>query len=273
MRPISRSRLVFALAALASAISAGRAAGQSAIGLTFTVRADASHEPLSGAHVEVMGTGRAANTAADGTARLRVAPGPALIEVRRLGFATERFSINLPQADTMGIDVDLREAAIRLAGVTATSTATELALRESGFYDRQRMGIGVFLTARDINRHPAARTVDALRRVPGVRLVRYLEQGRRAAGDGDPSATNVVEDYRIAAARGSASIVSGGSCFMNLYVDDIDMGDAAMPNIPVRDVVAMEVYRGSAETPARYRKAMNGCGAVVIWTTRGRPSS
>ncbi len=255
------------LALLALLAAAGPAAAQGGVELSFTIRAEDGGEPLAGAQVEVLGTRRVATAGSDGVARLRVPEGPALFEVRKLGYGTERFSLNLPATDTLGIDVALAVAPVRLRGLEATATATQVALRDAGFYDRQRTGIGVFLTGRDIARHPGARLIDAFRRVPGLRVVRDLSPTGPQAGS--RSSMDIDEMYRIATTRGTTTILGSPSCWLEIYMDDLPVGAEALTSLPVSEVVAIEVYRG-AETPGRFRTTSNGCGAVVLWTKRGR---
>ncbi|HET7229162.1 MAG TPA: carboxypeptidase-like regulatory domain-containing protein [Longimicrobium sp.] len=241
------------------------AAAQGGVDVSLTIRAEGGGAPVAGAQVEVMGTRRGATAGADGVAHIRVPPGPALFEVRKLGYRTERFSVQLPATDTLGIDVDLTVAPVQLRGVEATATATEVALRDAGFYDRQKMGIGVFLTGNRIARNPASPLIDAFRGVPGVRVVRYLAPMTRRSGP--RSTTDIDTEYRVAASR-----AAGRECWMDLYVDDVNVGPEVLKNLPAREVVAVEVYRGPSEMPAKYRKTDNRCGAVVIWTRQGRAS-
>lgn len=257
--------LAAALLALASAALAAPVAAQRGVDVSLNIRAEGGG-PVQGAQVEVMGTRRTATANADGVAHIRVPPGPALFEVRKLGYRTERFTLDLPATDTLGIDVDMAAAPLRLRGLTATATPTERALRDNGFYDRQQMGIGVFLTGRDIARRPGAPLVDAFRRVPGVRVVRVLP--RMSLRTGSRSATDIDEQYAVAGTRGAGT----SACFMDLYVDDVNTDYSYLSQIAVSDVVAMEVYRGPAEMPGKYRKTANGCGAIVIWTRQGSGS-
>ena len=256
---------LFALLAVAAPTRA-----QESVDVSITVRAEEGGVPVAGAQVEVMGTRRFATANDHGVARLRVPVGPALFEIRKLGYGTERFSLNLPATDTLGIDVALAESPVRLRGLEATATATQVALRDAGFYDRQQMGIGVFLTERDVARHPAARLIDAFRRVPGIRVVRYLPPMGPTAGD--RSAMDIDEQYWIATSRGGTAISGSPRCWLEVYVDDMPMGPEALNTIPASEVAAVEVYRGAAETPAKYRKTYNSCGAVVLWTRQGRRS-
>jgi len=255
--------LAVALVALASAALAAPVAAQRAVDVSITIRAEGGGEPVQGAEVEVMGTRRLATANASGVARIRVPPGPALFEVRKLGYRTERFTLDLPATDTLGIDVDLAVEPLRLRGLTATASPTDRALRDNGFYDRQQMGIGVFLTGRDIARYPGAPLINAFRRVPGVRVVRV--QPRMTARTGRRSAMDIDEQYAVAGTRGSGS----RPCFMDLYIDDVNSDFTVLSQLPASDVVAMEVYRGPSETPGKYRKTANGCGAIVVWTRQG----
>jgi hypothetical protein len=268
MQPMTRFRSI-TVALLALLAAAAPAAAQGGVEVSLTIRAEDGGEPVAGAQVEVMGTRRVATAGSDGVARLRVPEGPALFEVRKLGYGTERFSLNLPATDTLGIDVALAVAPVRLRGVNATATATQVALRDAGFYDRQQTGVGVFLTGRDIARHPGAQLLDAFRRVPGLRVVRDLQASGQQ--DGSRSAMDINEQYRIATTRGTATILGPSSCWLEIYMDDMPVGADALNTLPVSEVIAIEVYRGSAETPGRFRKTSNGCGAVVLWTKRGRP--
>jgi hypothetical protein len=268
VQPMTRLRSL-TLALLALLAAAGPAAAQGGVEVSLTIRAEDGGEPVAGAQVEVMGTRRVATAGSDGVARLRVPEGPALFEVRKLGYGTERFSLNLPATDTLGIDVALAVAPVRLRGVEATATATQAALRDAGFYDRQRTGIGVFLTGRDIARHPGARLLDAFRRVPGVRVVRDLSGSGPGEGS-SRSSMEIDELYRLATTRGSTTILGPPNCWLEIYMDDMPVGAEALSTLPVSEVVAIEVYRGAAETPGKYRTTSNGCGAVVLWTKRGR---
>ncbi|HET7463986.1 MAG TPA: carboxypeptidase-like regulatory domain-containing protein [Longimicrobium sp.] len=255
-----RFRLLAAvLLALSAAALSAPVAAQQAVDVSITVRAEGGGGPVQGAEVEVMGTRRLATANADGVARIRVPPGPALFEVRKMGYKTERFSVDLPATDTLGIDVDLAVSPLRLRGLTATATPTERALRDNGFYDRQQMGIGIFLTGHQLRRTPASPLVDAFRGLPGVRVVRVSP--RMTARTGSRSAMDLDQQYAVASTR--------GGCVFDLYVDDVISDLATYSQLPADDVVAIEIYRGPSEMPGRYRRTASGCGSIVIWTRQG----
>jgi hypothetical protein len=202
-----------------------------------------------------------------GVAVLRGVPaGPTLFEVRKLGYGSEHFSVNLPATDTLGIDVDLQVAPVRLRGVRATARSRLPTLEDNGFYDRQRMGLGTFLTSRELERHPGSRFTNAMRMVRGVRVVRYQPtQGMKRFG-GNRSGMDIDEQYRIASSRSTAA--NGvPDCFMSVYVDGVAQ-DLNLDSFPVSSIEAVEVYRGPAEAPAQYRTIASSCGVVLVWLKR-----
>jgi hypothetical protein len=265
---ISRSVIRWALA-LAAACPAARAQAQErgGVDVTVRVRAEDGGAPLAGAQVELLGTRRVATANGAGVALLRGVPaGPTLFEVRKLGYGSEHFTVNVAAGDTLGIDVDLQAAPVRLRGVRATATARNPTLQDNGFYDRQQMGLGTFLTGRELERYPGARFTSAMRTVPGVRVVRYSPRQGGRRGPSNRSGMDVDEQYRITSSRSSAG--SGApDCFMDVYVDGLKY-DQSLDSFPVSEVEAVEVYRGPSEAPPQFRNAASRCGVVVVWMKR-----
>ena len=69
-----------------------------------------------------------------------------------------------------------------------------------------------------------------------------------------------------------------GDCPVQFYVDGAPFQPAqegAIGNeIPPADIVAIEVYRNTAEVPAELRRGRVDCGVIVIWTRAAlRPPS
>lgn len=213
-----------------------------------------------------MGTHRVVTANTAGVAVLHGVPaGPTLFEVRKLGYGSEHFSVNLPATDTLGIDVDLRVAPIRLRGVRATARSRVPSLEDNGFYDRQRMGMGTFLTSRELERHPGSRFTNAMRMVRGVRVVRYQPAQGMGRGRGSRSGMDIDEQYRIASSR-STGANGVPDCFLSVYVDGVAQ-DLNLDSFPVSSIEAVEVYRGP-EAPAEYRRAASSCGVVLVWLKR-----
>ena len=57
-------------------------------------------------------------------------------------------------------------------------------------------------------------------------------------------------------------------CEMDIWVDG-QRSAMKIDDIPVKHVVALEVYSGPATTPAAF--GSGHCGVVAIWTTTGGP--
>ena len=57
-------------------------------------------------------------------------------------------------------------------------------------------------------------------------------------------------------------------CYPEYWVDG-QLNNAWGPVIPVRDIEALEVYTGPADTPGEFAGRNSGCGTVVIWTRGG----
>jgi len=156
---------------------------------------------------------------------------------------------------------------VALAGVEARSAARSSALDLQGFYARRQRGGGVFLTDSAIQARQAGRLSDVLRRVEGVRLVRYSAEGQqRTMGE---------DSYRIASGRASTSISRADWCWMDVYLDGQLMQTHDRPDearnldaLSLRDVAGVEVYRGAAEVPTEYRGSTSACGIILIWTRR-----
>ena len=64
-----------------------------------------------------------------------------------------------------------------------------------------------------------------------------------------------------------------GDCPFNYFVDGahfpFEHNSADPFPIPVTDIMAMEIYAGTAQIPAEFQRMANSCGAIVIWTKRG----
>jgi hypothetical protein len=157
---------------------------------------------------------------------------------------------------------------VAMAGVEARSAARSRGLDIQGFYERQARGQGLFLTDSVIQARRTARVTDVLRGVEGVRVMRYDPPGQSRG-------LNVDVEYRIVSARGSTGISRSGPCYMDVYVDGqlAQAGDHPetarnLDQVALRDVQAMEVYRGAAEVPTEYRGSSSSCGVVLLWTRR-----
>ena len=210
--------------------------------------------PAAQALVLVLGTPATTRTDSTGAFRLSGLPaGTQTVEVRTIGYAPSRRAVNLRPGQPAELTVAI-DRAQELPSVEVLAERRRSRLPD--FERRRETGLGRYLDREQIEQRNPMEVTDLLRTIPGMRVV----------WNGT--------DYDVVSSRGAASL-SSASCKPALYIDGSPvMGDDISPNTFVRpnDVEAMEVYRG-ADTPAQFQRmgsGGSGCGAIVIWTRRGR---
>jgi hypothetical protein len=232
-------------------------------GISGVVR-DAAGGVLAGASVRV--DDRAAVlTDAHGRFRARgVAAGAHRITVSHPAIDSRGVEVQLPSE---AVEVELRAGAgpgttlaaavqrvVRLAAVGARAQARRAGLEVQGFYDRQKLGMGVFLTDQRLQANAAGRLSNVLRMVPGVRVVQRGEL---------PPVTFALGGR-------------GVPCMMDVYLDGVLVagrtrgsdGSMSLDETPLGQVEGVEVYRGVSEIPAMYRTPTSSCGVILMWTRR-----
>lgn len=143
--------------------------------------------------------------------------------------------------------------------VTARAQIESQYLAAMGFYDRQRSGVGHFLSRAEIEKRNAVVLSEVLSSVPGVKLTR-ADRGAQKRSE-------------ITFSRGMSSM---GQCMPAIFVDGAlsrSGGNLRANELPLdewvnpRDIEGIELYHGAAATPAIYNQQAQ-CGVVVIWTKR-----
>jgi hypothetical protein len=130
-----------------------------------------------------------------------------------------------------------------------------------GFFRRQRLGVGTYISREQIERSNAFHTIEILRGIPGVRAdihpvitdqaVSFARCGQR---DPDYNVTVWIDGQRI--------YPEGGSVASPKAVAEM------IARISPTGIEMMEIYRGASQIPAEYHT--DGCAAVVIWTRHNR---
>ena len=259
MRP-HLPRLVLAGLALLAGAQAAAAQQPRAPGSVLILKVrDEQGRPISDAQVTVGGFRRGGRS--DGTGEVfitQVPPGNRLIELRRQGFAMARIAADFSGADTVRRDVRMTPQPIELEGVVATSWGRSMRLRSMGFYDRQRRGIGAFMTRQRLDELNLVHTEDVFRYVRGF-LVRPV------------GPYHVVEGTRGFGVAGClpAIYIDG----MRMIVRDVRDQSDALSMVGPDDIEAIEAYQGPASIPAEYNPLGNACGVILIWTRNAGSSS
>lgn len=221
--------------------------------LSVTVRDSATGEPIRNALVEIGGLEQRAQTNGQGLARLaRIPAGNRLVSVTRLGYEPARIAIEFADA-AVERTVRLAPEPVPVGGVTATGAARDPALDARGFYDRQRRGLGAFMTGERIDELRPTRTVDLFRYLRGFQ-VRY-DRGRG--------------EYYVVSSRGGANLNADCSA-PEIYLDGVLVGFRAnyFAFVNPENIAAIEAYSSPASIPVEYR-ANSACGVILIWTRTG----
>jgi hypothetical protein len=250
-----RRNLVIATLLPLSLLAAHHAAAQGRAPRSLLVMhvVDEQGNPLVGARVTVGGVEQVAITAAGGEAAVAaVPPGVRLVEVRRQGYALQRAAAEFAGGDTVRREVRMTPSEIELEGLTVTSWGRSVRLRSIGFYDRQRRGIGSFMTRDEIAQLHAYHATDIFRWMRGFAVI--------------PSGSRDI----VVTTRGPGGF---GSCLPHLYIDGNRMFVSnarehadALEAVPPENIEAIEGYQGAATIPAEYNATGSVCGVLLIWT-------
>ena len=211
-------------------------------------------EPVLDARVYVRGNRAMTRTTASGAFSLGGLPGGTqVLEVTAVGYQPGHQTVDLKPGGSRRAEVVLGKTIQRLPSIEVVgklSAGSEV----SGFLDRAKRGFGYFITEDDIKRRNPIIFEDIVRTVPGMQVV------------------PVGQGYRILSSRGQSNLLS--NCSPTYFVDgspffvDASNGDP-FPVAPT-EILAMEVYAGSAGVPIEFQRGQNaGCGVIAVWTKRG----
>jgi hypothetical protein len=243
------------------------AAPAAAQGLRGTV-VDHRSKPVAAAHVSLSTTaGTLAGdtvTGADGAFAfpLRLV-GSYLVRASKPGYTT---TVTQPIAVVSGSDasleIRLQPSPVALDTVTVVAENVKVEqqapyLAQVGFYLRKHRGIGRFLTRADLDKTRSDRLTDALRGMPGVKIV-------------------CTGQYCDAQAPGAATSFTRGICQQTVVLDGVvlRMGGISGGGDPVDQLLnpfnleAVEVYSSPSGVPVQFKGYMSPCGAIIGWSRR-----
>jgi hypothetical protein len=202
---------------------------------------------LTGASVQVLGTGARGITDSSGTVRLDgVSSGTRTLVAQFLGFAPARSTLVVPLGGSAEVSLSLTPRPIHLAEVRAP-VPVRRPLEGTGFYKRRESGIGTFVTRAEIESARPRALSDFLRgRVSGVDL------------------TPAVAGTAHASMRGNIS----RNCPIQFYLDGVQTLGLGVDDVKPYDVEGMEIYRGAASIPVAFNKGTAACGVIAVWTKK-----
>ncbi|WP_306521013.1 collagen binding domain-containing protein [Gemmatimonas sp.] len=220
--------------------------------VTGVVTQDGSTRPVADATVSVP-NGPEVRTNAKGEFMLDAVPaGSRTLDVRAMGFYPEHLMVNAIEGAPR-VDVGLRSFRAVLDTVKVLASYQRYSLRQE-LADRQRMGIGRFITEQDIARRQPVVLSDLLMATPGVYVTREMGLQQNVS------------------MRGLFTDRCAPSLFLNGFVMFLaDFGSAPFSfadldaMVSPADVLAIEIY-ASGQVPPVLGAGMTGCGAIAVWT-------
>jgi len=224
-----------------------------------TVVDDVSSDPIVTADVAVLDADErvVARSATDEDGRFEVrVPDEALYQLRvsRIGYATTTSTaFSVPAGQVAYADLRLGIAPIELDPIEAVVDGEFEFLARGGFYTREQIGLGYFLTPNDMDTQPGLITLDDMfNRAPGVD-VRF--EGSRTSFD--VFSSRGASSCRMSVAIDRIVVQIGGRGRSGMYWSNL---------VSILEVAALEVYPSRSGVPEWMGAHRAECGVVVIWT-------
>jgi hypothetical protein len=257
---------VASASALAGAMNAQAAPAATAATTTLSgVVTNLNGVPIPRVEVVILGIDLRAVSNDSGVYEFLAAPvGRVRMVARRIGFEPEEGRATLEPGRHKQVDFEMKGIPEQLDSVMIREMGGNG--RMADFWARRMNGVGAFITRADIERRHPHMSSDLLRTVTGVKV---------SMGENTFERANITMGRNTQLSRSGRN--SGASlandCKVSYYVDgsSVPGGTFHMDDMSPLAIEAVEVYRGPAETPARFRQRDTACGVIVIWTREPPP--
>ncbi len=209
--------------------------------------------PVAGAPLGLNGE-PAGFTANDGTFELRtfraVLGSQNRLTVRRIGYRGQSYGFWVADtASVIELKLTAEPLAARLPDIVVEGEKMVIGggRRLAGFERRRKVGLGHFVTQKDIEKLQPLNTSDVLRRIPGVTI--------------HVSGLSAQVELRGA----------GATCYTpTIYYDGVRFTTDDINFVLPETIVGIEVYRSGTVLPPEFTVGSDGgsssCGAIVFWT-------
>lgn len=208
----------------------------------------AGGQPAAGSRVEIVGSDAAAVTNEKGEFSLAGAPsGTQMLLVRHLGWTPREVPVDLSTAKPQRVAVQLQKFVPVMDPVVVTARSQK-ALESVGFTQRQRGGMGRYITGEEIARRNPIYLSDVLRTVPGLTV---KMNGTRPE----------IVSTRVGGLTNQGCV--------NYYVDGMrfqSVGGDANEFVNPREVAGIEVYQSTLVPGEFIDPGGQACTTIVIWT-------
>jgi hypothetical protein len=239
----------------------GHAQPQQHLGRLLGVFDDATGQPVIGAEIVDLATGTKALTSVSGAISLAfLEPGATVLQIRKIGYKNRMLTVVVSPTDTASITLTLVPLGQTLPEVVTKGASTTTG-KLATFEQHRSEGFGHFLTREQLVKMENHLTSDALRSIPGLKLIN------------DPLDRRL---WMVGTSRGRASILRSGpngTCLAAVMLDGVMVysGVEGQPvfdinSIRPEEIAGVEYYAGGAAMPLVYNSTRATCGLVVIWT-------
>ena len=240
-----------ALSLVTLALLAAPVAAQGPSTLDLHVTDADSRTPLPNAAVGVRGVRPPHVTDDSGHTRIDgLAAGPQYVQVRRIGYRTAAFVLDLTPGQVTGVDLELLPNPVEISGVTARTTRASRVLNRSGFYDRMAAGLGQYLTRDELDRQVGTPMHDIFRGLRGVTVARGSNQDPR---------------WMLVSSR-SRGTNGDSPCELSIYLDGVWVEGNEVDQVSSQELEGVEVITDLANIPPQYNRTGTACGVVLLWT-------
>jgi Carboxypeptidase regulatory-like domain len=275
-RPVERARFrALLLLAVLAACDASRAEllAQRPTGTLRGVVTDSRSLPVSGVRVVVGPNGIEATSDSLGRFVVSGLPlGVHPLSIRRIGFAPLFADIDLRRAGETVANITLEPLTAAISLDTVRIVANGAVSPElEGFYERRATGIGQFIMRETLDQRSGSTLSEVLRsRATRLKYVpRACSNGVAIVGADSP--VDLMPSQKV----GQGMCTMTGACYAQVFVDGVRLYSydrfTLPPNIDelqTKQVEAIEIYHGGAETPARFGGTGAACGTIVVWLRR-----
>lgn len=178
-------------------------------------------------------------------------PGRYRLTVERFGERRNAGRVRLDRGQVTEIRLTIGRPLVQVEDLEVSVRGGDVRPRLAGFERRRRRGVGHFFGPEEIRELAVRRPSDLLRRVPGFQVGPHGHAGSSA----------------------STTTRSDGECEPFLWINGQPVEGVDVDDLPVDGLLAVEVFRGRSEIPARFlRPDGRQCAAIVVWTRTGRHS-
>lgn len=210
-----------------------------------TVRQSGNGQPIADAVIRVLNTPLEVVSDSRGAFVIpKIPPGRYQLHIEHLGYGARTDSVLVDFRSTVQLTAELSVQPIALPPLVVSTQSHILA--DVGFYDRQRVGTGRFLTKDMWRDQGPLLPSDVLRNVAGVKV---------------QLAANMMDHV----------VYDRNNCPMRYFMDGARLNPTfQIDQIDVQWIEALEVYRGPSEVPGEFSgfssSERGNCGVIVIWT-------